>query len=407
MTATRFGPPLLGFAVLCILLLAPPVRAQEVEPAPAAPAMQPPVAPAVDAVPALSPIERSLRGGWNEFGLTNWEIAERLFNKVKDDTSSATPSQRLEARIGLLFITQYRQPGYDPAAAYTEYKKILQGLAEDSDLRSLLLAQMGACQTALTEPDMEKARTHFAEALAAPGGRPVIKQNAVLNYARTFLVSAKEEDLVRCLAVLEHYMPLMQGSPLQGVAHQAAGSVALSLGDYKRAVAELKAWDRAGILNITMRGGTLYQIARISEVELKDMETARTYYLRLYREVPSDGKAYWAKQRAAEIAAGKENAFAREPVRRLPARDLGPEIAAAKKVMGFAPAAPAAPTKKAPNAEATDPATPENTTPATEADEADQPEDADQGDEPDQAGDGKDASDAGDAGDGGDDAATE
>ena len=75
--------------------------------------------------------------------------------------------------------------------------------------------------------------------------------------------------------------------------------------DFPKEVASLKAQHEAGIENITVKAGVLFQIARTSEVALRDFKQAEHYYRLVATECSFDKRAYFARLRADELARGK------------------------------------------------------------------------------------------------------
>lgn len=277
--------------------------------------------------------EDRLVRAWAEYGLSNWDLATRLFRQVVRDRES-TPAARLQAEFGLAYIEQYKMPGFNPDAAFPMYERLLVSTEPGTADHGVILRQMAECLLDRRTPDYEQARTHLQNILKMPAVPTLTRAAAAMDLARSHILEGmtfkedekKDESLLKAYAVLLHYRPLLADTDYLPVSRQLTAEIAMQLGDYPRAVEDLRTWLESGIRSIRLRATTIFRIARISEVELEDLETAALYYQRLADEVPSDNRAFWVKERVQEIAEGKDNHFARTPLTRIPQRDITADL---------------------------------------------------------------------------------
>lgn len=281
-----------------------------------------------------------LARAWSEYGLSNWELAAGFFRQVIGDSES-TPAARLQAEFGLVYIEQYKMPGFSPEIAFMQYSELLTKVAPNTPDHAVIRKQMAECLLDQRTPDFTAARAYLREILDSPITPSLTRAAAVMELARSYILegmaidddAGKDQHLLYALAVITQYRPTLDATSFSAAAHQLAGELAVLLGDYDRAVRELTVWLDKGIRSIRLRASTLFRIARISEIELGDDETAAAFYRRLAEEVPSDMRAFWARQRVEEIEDGKENRFARPPLTRLPKRDIREDLAHAMKTL--------------------------------------------------------------------------
>lgn len=277
--------------------------------------------------------ESRLLRAWREYGLSNWEPAADLFQQVLRDRD-ATPAARLQAEFGLIYIEQYRMPGFNPERALAQYTQLLAKIEPGTPDHAVIRRQMAECLLDQRTPDYTVARTYLREILDSPGAPELTRAVVVMDLARSYVLEGmtfnedekKDTYLLHALAILTQYKPELEGTHFPAVAHQMSGEILLQLGDYRRGVRELEGWQKSGIRSIRLFATTLFRIARINEVELEDTTTAALYYLRLADEVPSDSRAFWARERVAEIAQGKDNHFAHPPLTRIPQRDIHADL---------------------------------------------------------------------------------
>lgn len=270
---------------------------------------------------------------WAEYGLSNWDLASRLFRQVLQDGKS-TAAARLQAEFGLVYIDQYKMPGFNPEGALVQYESLLAKTTPGTADYGVIRKQMAECLLDQRSPNYPQARMYLQEVLQIPAVPKLTRAAAVMDLARSYILEGvtfeldenKNTNLLKAYAVLTQYRTVLSDSGFLPVSRQMTAEIAVLLGDYPRAVEELRTWLESGIRSVRLRATTLFRIARISEVELEDLETAALYYQRLAEEVPSDGRAFWAKERVKQMEDGKDNHFARPPLTRIPPRDIAADL---------------------------------------------------------------------------------
>jgi tetratricopeptide (TPR) repeat protein len=245
-----------------------------------------------------------LESAWEEYGYQAFGRAWKLFSLV-ENASDAQPEQRLQARLGLAFITHYQMPGRDPEAAIPRYESLLADAPNEPAWRVLLLARLGDCQAEQVPPRMEQARAYYRQALDSAPDTSLIVQETILRLLTTYLDAPDPDEFARGLTVAREFAPRMQGTHFESIFYGLQGELAFFLGDMERMATALAEQYRHGINNVQVKEKVLFQLARLHEVELRDFDRAEFYYRELASRVPSSVKAHFSRLRADELQAGK------------------------------------------------------------------------------------------------------
>lgn len=246
----------------------------------------------------------TLQKAWEEYGFQNWEAAARLFLQAKAD-KSARESQKIQAEIGEICVIQYRAPGQDPVMGLKRWDEFLARLPKDHALRPFSMMHQAYCHLVKRPADYEKARAIYLEALElVPDKKATIGQELILNYLSTYLMRYDEAQVALGMKEADIYLPLTDGTPFSTSAHGLAAGMAMILKDYPRAATEYQAQYEAGILTRSYLEATLYRLARINEIHLRNYDEAARYFELLVKEVPTSGRGYYARMRAAELRKG-------------------------------------------------------------------------------------------------------
>lgn len=257
-------------------------------------------------VPAGESNPQLLKRAWDEYAFQTFPTARRLFQQALD-AKGATDEEKFQARYGLAMIVHYQMPGRDPAAAIPMLQALLDSLPAGHRLRPHVLADMGACHIETSPPDYEAGRACYRKVLATVEGNPTIVQTTALRLISSFLHLPSQAEFQRGTAAVAEVMPRLAGTPLESSAHGLAAQLAYYQDDLPRFAAELKAQYASGIENIQIKAAVLFQIARVSEVALRDFKQAEHYYRKMAKECSFDIRAYFAGLRAEELARGKIN----------------------------------------------------------------------------------------------------
>lgn len=258
------------------------------------------------AMPARTSADKTLEQAWEQYGFQNWDNTAKLFAQAQKDPT-ATDSQKLQAQIGGIFVTQYRAPGQKPDDALVAWTDLLQSpaLPKGHPLRPFVMMHQAYAYIVKSEPDYDLARETYRQALAEiEDKKSTIAQEIILNYLSTYLMRYDREQVAEGLKQADAMLPLTNGSKFASTAHGMAASMALILEDYPRVVVETEAQYKAGILTRSYMEAALYRIARVNEIYLKKYDEAAKYYELLVKEVPTSTKGYYAKMRAAELRKG-------------------------------------------------------------------------------------------------------
>ena len=245
-----------------------------------------------------------LKNAWAEYGFQAFDSAQNLFEEAEESPQS-TPEQRLQARLGLAFITHQQMPGRDPEAALTLYESLLQEIPQDHNLRFLLLSRIGDCHAESDPPEFERARQFYRQGLETATDTSLMVQETILRLVTTYMNRPDSEAFAQGLAVAEEFAPRMQGVHFESIFYGLQVELSFFLGAHERMAAALERQYRAGISNVKVKENVLFQLARLHEVELRDFPKAEAYYRQLAAEIPSSQKAYFARLRADELRAGK------------------------------------------------------------------------------------------------------
>jgi hypothetical protein len=258
-------------------------------------------------------VPQLLKRGWDEYAFQTFPTAQRLFRRALN-ADAATDDEKFQARYGLAMIVHYQMPGRDPAAAIPVLQALLDDLPAGHRLRPHVLADMGACHVETAPPDFNAGRTCYRKVLETVDGSPTIVQTTALRLISSYLRRPSQAEFQRGTAAVAEVIPRLEGTPLESSAHGLAALLAYQQKDIPRFAAELKAQYAAGIENIQIKANVLFQIARVSEVELHDFKQAERYYRMLAEQCSFDIRAHFAKLRAAELARGKVNSDYAPPV---------------------------------------------------------------------------------------------
>lgn len=251
------------------------------------------------------PVSELLAKAWEEYGFQSWSNADDFFNQALAD-SRATKNQKLQARLGLAFVTNYRTPGYDYDTAITKYKRLLQDAPKKSQTRNLALRSLAKCYYEHPhQPNPKKGKEYLDQLLKNdPELKQLITQDAVLSAMGYFLRSTNRERYQQGIIFADSFLPKFKGRELASNAWHLRALLAEGLADWEGVEKALILQYQAGIQNRSFLEQALFQIARINESKLKNYPKAIEYYRRLYKEVPTSSRAYFAKLRTDELEKG-------------------------------------------------------------------------------------------------------
>jgi|GEM_PF-879818 len=254
-----------------------------------------------------------LFSGWNEYGLQAFSNADELFSVVAN-SENATQEQILQAKLGRAFIVHYQMPGRDPSAAISLYEKLLDEVEHRELWKGLILGRLADCYLEISPPEIQRARNLYTQAFTVlPKGSNLLSET-MLRFLTTYLVNPDSIEIRRGLLESERLRHRFEGTPFASVFHGLRAEMAFFISDYVALTEALDAQYQNGISNIRVKEAVLFRLARLCELKLSDYDRAEQYYRLLDAEVPSSQKAYFARLRADELAAGKLNSDFAPPI---------------------------------------------------------------------------------------------
>jgi len=254
-----------------------------------------------------------LFSGWNEYGLQAFSNADEFFSAVAT-SENATRDQVLQAKLGRAFIVHYQMPGRDPSAAISLYENLLSEAENREFWKGLILGRLADCYLEISPPEIARARSLYKQAFAAIPKESNLFPETMLRFLTTYLVKPDSVEIRKGLVESEKLRHLFKDGQFASVFHGVRAEMAFFISDYVVLTESLDAQYRNGISNIRVKEAVLFRLARLCELKLGDYDRAEQYYRLLDTEVPSSQKAYFARLRADELAAGKINSDFAPPI---------------------------------------------------------------------------------------------
>jgi tetratricopeptide (TPR) repeat protein len=253
-----------------------------------------------------TPASDLLTQAWHEYRLQSWGQAESLFYQVMKHPDSDKQNV-LDAEMGLAMITQFNTRKPNPSMAATKYETLLKKVSAGE--RALLLKSLYA-DCLWQSGQTSKADTIWS-ALFEENLDSLVVQDALLQRTLMHMKGERDPETAKAIAYLDTTLtklpPLSVTSPgLAPVFLGLIGDFYLhnnqpgKARDYYKRQIELTTPDTGGY---SLYAGRLFQIARLSEVDLHDLSTAGQYYRRLIHETPNDSRFFFALEKAASLGA--------------------------------------------------------------------------------------------------------
>lgn len=245
-----------------------------------------------------------LETAWDEYGFQNWDKAMRLFNEVLSSKNSSD-RQKLQARIGEAFITEYRAPGSQPEKSIGLWDGIIKDLPQGDPLIPFGMMHRAYAFLLMKNQDFTRGRAAYLEALALVEQKnSSIGQQIVLSYLASFMMRGIESEYRRGLVEAEKYIPLAKGGKLDSSMYAIVAAMAGCIGEYQKESDALEAQYAAGVNSRANLEGVLFKLGRINDVYLKNYTLAEKYYRIFSQELPTNRKAHYAILRADELKKG-------------------------------------------------------------------------------------------------------
>lgn len=245
-----------------------------------------------------------LETAWEEYGFQNWDKAMRLFSEVLLSKDSSD-KQKIQARIGEVFIIEYRAPGSQPERAIGLWDGIIKDLPQSDPLIPFGMMHRAYAHLLMKNPDYARGRAAYLEALALVEQKnSSIGQQIVLGYLSSFMMRGIESEYRRGLVEAEKYIPLAKGGKLDSSLYAMVAAMAGCLGEHQIESDALEAQYAAGVNSRSNLEGVLFKLGRINDVYLRNFALSEKYYRIFSQELPSNRKAHYASLRANELKNG-------------------------------------------------------------------------------------------------------
>ena len=247
-----------------------------------------------------SGLDDSLHKAWREYQFQEWTQAETLFKQVISTHGPSSPAG-FDARCGLAMIKQFNTRKPDPAGAREDYSELLQTNPEGE--RYILLTSLYAeCawQTGQTDQADKAWQSLFDNHPAS-----ILTQEALLQRTLLHMRGSNDKETANAIAFLKKTMSSIPQSNKAGlipVFHGLIGDHHLQTGNPKEArQSYMQALEGSSpeSMSYSIYAGRLFQVARISEKDLDDKETAARFYRRLVNETPNDGRFFFSLEKSA------------------------------------------------------------------------------------------------------------
>jgi len=256
-------------------------------------------------------VEDVLKEGWRAYSTGDFDFAIQKFESV-GEAPGATPEQHFSALLGLATSYHLRSnPDFEQARLW--YERLGELKTGDAQRQSLLglgrvdLAEgkSGAGQTNLVRliqdfPDSVEANeavVHVADSLFKPTGKDSEPGQFSL---------AGGAAVERGLNMLEERLRAYPHNTLATTMHLMLAGKYIELQQFEKAVGHLLAAEEEGIAGVMLQSVTLWRIARIADLELKDYDLAERYYAKYAEEFPRTTLYYRATKSLERVRALKK-----------------------------------------------------------------------------------------------------
>jgi tetratricopeptide (TPR) repeat protein len=238
--------------------------------------------------------------GWDYYRVGEFYSAVKAFETVAKDPKVKQADQ-LEALYGLATTWNLRRPGQDPVKAQHYYRQVLK-IDPKSDLAAwslLALARMQHLVPVGEEPDYKKVKQAYQEVIDQFPNH--LAADEALIYQQSILVSTFEkEDTFQAVRTLEKFIQTHPNSYYLSSAYSLLATCFNTLHmPEKKLQAMIKQLETLKIdptNPFNDNAAAIWLIATVAEFEAGDFPTAKTYYLRMLKEYPTDVRKYAARE---------------------------------------------------------------------------------------------------------------
>jgi len=239
--------------------------------------------------------ENMLAEAWKEYEYQNFPAADRLFDRALEATDADAESG-IQARLGKAMVVHFRVPGGNPGDAIALYQEVLADIGPDHKVTPNIHLLIGKAYRALDEPELDSARAYLEIVLSEAGGT-IEADEAALETAYTHSYKQDRENFMLAIDFLQDYLSKNPGCAMASTMYLFCAKLFMHMKDYEKARENLIHADSLGVANLKYKPTVLFQIAYISEVELRDTATAYRYYRKLTRKHPLDSRTYFSELR--------------------------------------------------------------------------------------------------------------
>lgn len=266
----------------------------------------------------------TLQKGWKEYEFRNFGFAEDLFEEAAE--KAVNDKDYCQAMVGRAFCYQFGKKGQvsvsDYKYAISLYKNALNKASKNKKLTNFLKSMIAECLLRISQLSKdreikEEAETYWAE-LKKEAGNSVVAQDAMLTktIAQTDdftdpklkpLVSELESFLKPIVKSLEKKDPqtvseINKKFPLAKIMANFLGFYYFWNKDYPASIHWFKIYYILGPTSYAAKANTIFTIARIAELKLKDKKLATEFYQKFAKETGNDRRAYFAEEKVKQLS---------------------------------------------------------------------------------------------------------
>jgi tetratricopeptide (TPR) repeat protein len=256
-----------------------------------------------------------LRDGWKEYQYREFDNAESLFKKAAEKASAK--EDKLQALTGQAFCYHFGRMALATASDYANaiaiYRKCLDLAGDDQKFAPFFNSMIAECSYRiyrLTDDDtkLDEANAIWKE-LQEKHPNSVAAQEALLFKTIMDTKNLKDDSIIAKINTVADRLnskrpndaELADANAMTSVMANYLAFVTYWRGDYRSAVHWFKEYLRLGPTSYAARYGTVFRIARISEMKNNDPKTAIAYYSLFAKDFPSNRSKYFAEQKSIEL----------------------------------------------------------------------------------------------------------
>jgi len=252
-----------------------------------------------------------LEKGWRAYSTGDFDFAIRKFESV-GEAPGAAPEQQFSALLGLATSHHLRSnPDFEQARLwYERLGELKMAAAQRQSLLGLGRVDLAEGKSAAGQTKLMRLIQDFPESLEA--------NEAVVHVADSLFKPTRrhsepgqfslagEGAVQRGLNMLEERLRAYPHNALATTMHLMLAGKYIELQQFQKAVEHLLAAEEQGIAGVMLQSITLWRIARIAHIELKDYDLAERYYAKYAEQFPRTTLYYRATKSLERVRALKK-----------------------------------------------------------------------------------------------------